>query len=132
MYNSLWYQALNKSPLTPSNLLFSIVWPILYILMGLAVYFFIKNGLNNEKKITLLIFFTQLILNLLWPPTFFMAQKIILAEGIILTLIILVFVNIIRFYKYSKISGILLIPYWLWLIFAGYLNYEIIKLNIPG
>ena len=130
MQNSLWYYSLNKSPLTPPAAVFPIAWTILYIMIALSLFFYIKDGLRQEKIIPLVIFITQIILNLLWTPVFFESHDIKLAFFIIIALIILVFINIILFYKKSKTAAFLLIPYFLWLIFASYLNYEIIKLNL--
>lgn len=130
MQDSLWYYSLNKSPLTPPAAVFPIAWTILYIMIALSLFFYIKDGLRQEKIIPLVIFITQIILNLLWTPVFFESHDIKLAFFIIIALIILVFVNIILFYKKSKTAAFLLIPYFLWLIFAAYLNYEIIKLNL--
>ena len=130
MQNSLWYYSLNKSPLTPPAAVFPIAWTILYIMIALSLFFYIKDGLRQEKIIPLVIFITQIILNLLWTPVFFESHDIKLTFFIIIALIILVFINIILFYKKSKTAAFLLIPYFLWLIFAAYLNYEIIKLNL--
>ena len=130
MQDSLWYYSLNKSPLTPPEAVFPIAWTILYIMIALSLFFYIKDGLRQEKIIPLVIFITQIILNLLWTPVFFESHDIKLAFFIIIALIILVFINIILFYKKSKTAAFLLIPYFLWLIFAAYLNYEIIKLNL--
>ncbi len=129
MYNGMWYQLLNKSLLTPPSFVFSIVWPILYVMMGISLYLFLQHGLNKEKRFILWIFVIQLILNLLWSPVFFVWQNVVLAFIIIIVLVILVLINIILFSKYSKPSAVLLIPYLFWLIFAGYLNFEIIRLN---
>ena len=130
MQDSLWYYSLNKSPLTPPAAVFPIAWTILYIMIALSLFFYIKDGLRQEKIIPLVIFITQIILNLLWTPVFFESHNIKLAFFIIIALIILVFINIILFYKKSKTAAFLLVPYFLWLIFAAYLNYEIIKLNL--
>lgn len=130
MQDSLWYYSLNKSPLTPPAAVFPIAWTILYIMIALSLFFYIKDGLRQEKIIPLVIFITQIILNLLWTPVFFESHDIKLAFFIIIALIILVFINIILFYKKSKTAAFLLVPYFLWLIFAAYLNYEIIKLNL--
>ncbi len=130
MQDSLWYYSLNKSPLTPPEAVFPIVWTILYIMIAISLFFYIKDGFRQEKIIPLVIFITQIILNLLWTPVFFESHDIKLAFFIIIALIILVFINIILFYKKSKTAAFLLIPYFLWLIFASYLNYEIIKLNL--
>jgi len=129
MQNSLWFQMLNKSPLTPPGYVFSIAWTILYILMAVSLYLFVKSENGKWKVIALWIFGLQLVLNLLWSPIFFVSHDLHLAFVIILLLLVLVFWNIILFYRASKPAGYLLVPYFLWLIFAAYLNFEIIRLN---
>ena len=129
MKDSLWYYALNKSPLTPPAWVFPIAWTILYLMVAISLLFYVKGGLSKDKAIPLLVFSLQIVLNILWSPVFFDSHDINLAFVIILMLIVFVFANIILFYKKSKLSAYLLIPYFLWLIFAGYLNFEIIRLN---
>ena len=38
-----WYNALNKSVLTPDGWVFSVAWTILYALLGWALYLIISN-----------------------------------------------------------------------------------------
>lgn len=74
-------------------------------------------------------FSTQLILNLLWTPAFFYLQNILLAVIIIILLDIFVVLTIKSFYKVSKISGLILIPYLIWIFFATYINIGYLVLN---
>ncbi len=129
MQDSLWYYSLNKSPLTPPEAVFPIAWTILYVMIALSLFFYVKDGLTKEKLTPLVVFTIQIILNILWSPVFFESHNIKLAFIIIVLLIIFVLINIILFYKTSKIAAYLLIPYFLWLIFAAYLNFEIVMLN---
>ncbi len=129
MKDSFWYYSLNKSPLTPPAWVFSVVWPILYFMMALSFLFYVKDGFSSDKIFPLIIFFIQLLLNFLWSPVYFGLHNIEFAFLIILVLIIMVAINIVLFYKKSKVAAFFLIPYFLWLIFAGYLNYEIVALN---
>ena len=122
-----WYINLHKSSLTPPGYIFSIVWPILYILMSISVWII----WNKEKKISLPIqlYIIQLILNFTWDALFFKYHCI--HESLILLLFIwmLVFIMIDIFYSIDKIAGLLLVPYLIWLTFAFYLNYYIVKNN---
>ena len=122
-----WYINLHKSSLTPPGYIFSIVWPILYILMSISVWII----WNKEKKISLPIqlYIIQLILNFTWVSLFFKYHCI--HESLILLLFIwmLVFIMIDIFYSIDKIAGLLLVPYLIWLTFAFYLNYYIVKNN---
>lgn len=127
MYN--WYNALNKPFLTPPPNIFPIAWTILYTMIALSAFYFLKNGFSKEKILPFTVFVIQLCLNFAWTPVFFDKHNINGAFLIVILLAVFVLFNIILFYKHSKIAGILLIPYFLWIIFASYLNYGFIRLN---
>lgn len=128
MYNSEFYKNLIKPSITPKPIVFQIVWPILYILMGISVFMILYTD-GYIKFYAILAFITQLVLNILWSPVFFIFKKIRLAFVIVIALILSVLWVIYEFYKISKPAGILQIPYLIWLIFAGILNFLFIKLN---
>ncbi len=122
------YKNLILPPLSPPPSLFPIVWTILFILMGISSYI-IFNSKGENKTISIIIYFSQLILNFFWPIVFFKFEKYLLSLILILILVIFIIIMIINFYKIDKISGILQIPYFLWVIFATYLNIAIYILN---
>lgn len=127
--NLSWYQTLIKPSLTPPPIVFPIAWSILYFLIFLSFLFYIRKIKNLKDFFPLSLFFSGLILNFLWTPVFFKIHDMKLALAIIVLIILLLIPNIILFYKKDKLSGILLIPYLIWLLFAFYLNYQFIKLN---
>ena len=115
------YQDLNKPPLSPPGITFPIVWTILYIIMG---YSFYKQDEQNKA-----IYYTQLIVNGLWSIFFFVFKWYLFSFIWIILLIILVIIMIKEFYKLNKLSGLINIPYLIWLIFAAYLSFGIYILN---
>ena len=121
------FNELQKPFLVPPSILFPIAWTILYLLMGLA-YGILKEEeqLQTPERN---IYMAQLIVNLLWPIFFFIAKWRLFSFIWLLLLIFLVIVMIKRFYYKNKVSGLLLIPYILWLLFAAYLNLGIYYLN---
>ncbi len=129
MYDFTWYQSLIKPPLAPPAWLFSPVWIILYISMGVALFLYAKKHSEKSKAWGYVLFFTQLLLNLAWTPAFFGVKNIALALAIVILLDILVLFNIIEFSKISKSAGRTLIPYLLWILFATYLNFGYLILN---
>lgn len=129
MKNMLWYQSLNKPIFTPPDWLFTPVWTMLYILMGISLFLFIKSRTKHEKTLPLVLFFIQLGLNLGWTTVFFDYQQIQTAMVISIVLLILVLLTIQQFYKVSKVSAYLLVPYFIWLCIAAYLSIEIVRLN---
>ena len=124
-----WYSALIQPPLKPPACLFAPVWTILYITMGISLFLYAKKTTSKSKAWGYVLFFTQLIVNLSWSPAFFGMKNIGFALALIILLDILVLFNIIEFYKVSKSAARCLIPYFIWILFATYLNIGIFILN---
>jgi hypothetical protein len=124
---SLDYNLLQKPPLSPPSIVFPIMWTILYILIGISYGILDSRGLNDKS--VKLIYYVQLFVNALWSIFFFTLKWRLFSFLWILLLDVLVFVMIVEFYKKSKVSGLLQIPYILWCLFATYLNFAIYLLN---
>ncbi len=105
----------------PPNILFPIIWTILYLLMTISIYLVSKK----EYKI----YFIQLIVNALWTVIFFRLGLRLFAFMWIIFLFILVMIMVKRFYREKKVAGFLQIPYVIWLLIAAYLNLAIYLLN---
>jgi benzodiazapine receptor len=127
-----WYAALKKPPYTPPNQVFGPVWTILYILMGISVYFVWQKGLaTNGALLAFVLFWIQLILNAMWSVIFFGLKS---KGGGVITIValwLLILVTIITFFQVSGWAGALLIPYIFWVSIAAYLNTGIWILNKP-
>jgi len=128
---STWYQTIQKPSFNPPSWVFSPVWTILFIMMGVALYLVWKEGLREKKvKIAFIIFWVQLVLNTLWSVLFFGLQSPLYALVEIIFLWVAIFITIIWFSRVSKKAAYLLIPYLLWVSFATILNFAIFYLNI--
>ena len=117
------YKDLVQPMFAPPSYLFPVAWTILYILMSIAVIF-VKD---NDK--CLKIYYIQLILNIIWTPIFFSFGNYLLALIDLIFLLLLVIYMTYLFYKENNKTIYLLIPYVLWLLFAGYLNLFIYLYN---
>ena len=124
---SMDYNLLEKPFLSPPSILFPIVWTILYILMGVS-YGILDSKSLVDSEINF-IYYLQLLVNALWPIFFFTLKWRLFSFIWILLLILLVIYMIIKFYNKDKTSGLLQIPYILWLLFASYLNLFTYLLN---
>lgn len=124
-----WYSTLIKPALTPPAWVFAPAWIFLYITIFTSLLLFTVTRSRQSKAIGYTYFVMQIIFNLLWTPAFFVLNDLKLSAIIIIVLDILVLLNILEFYKISKFSGIILIPYFLWILFASYLNIGILLLN---
>ena len=119
--DDVWYQTLIKSPLNPPGYVFGIVWPILYLLMSISAF----RTFNETKNL----FLIQLLFNALWSWLFFVFQMPLVA---LLNIWLLIYLNIkinLKMFYIDKLSGLLFIPYVLWLFFASYLNLFIVLNN---
>lgn len=126
LINSNSYKVINKPILSPPSIVFPIMWSILYLLMGISLYVCIKEKFSKK---TIILFLLQLTVNLIWPFLFFRFKLYYLSSAWILLLIYLVILLIENIYSIKKIAAYLQIPYFLWLIFALYLNIGVALLN---
>lgn len=122
------FEALTKPPLSPPGILFPIVWSILYTLMGISSYIVVESGCS-AKGASIKAYGLQLAFNIVWPVIFFSFKMYLLAFIWLLVLLLLVIVTTLLFYSCKKWAGYLMIPYIIWLLFAGYLNIAIYILN---
>ena len=118
-----WYAGLSKPPGTPPNWLFGPVWICLYAMVGSAfaiIWHRVEAG--APKRIAMLWFGAQLVLNLAWTPVFFGLHQMLFALVIILAMWFAIAITIILFRKLQPLAAALMIPYLLWVTYATYLN----------
>ncbi|HUT39042.1 MAG TPA: TspO/MBR family protein [Methanoregula sp.] len=125
-----WYASLQKPDLTPPPWIFAPVWTVLYIFMGLSLYWILESGINiPEAKLGLILFIFQLVLNVGWSFLFFALHTTFFSFLIIVMLWAVLLCTIVQVYRVSIPAAGLLIPYIIWISFAAYLNYAILILN---
>lgn len=128
MYNSQWYNNLTKPIFAPPDSIFTPAWVFLYLTVFTSLALYILKPADGKKS-GYVYFVVQLGLNFAWSPAFFMMQNMALGLLIIIFMAIFTILTIREFYKVSKTSAFLLIPYLLWIIFATYLNIGYLVLN---
>ena len=117
-----WYHSLQVSSLTPSDWVFPIVWTFLFSLMAISA--FLVWGRATPRW-----FVAQLMANMLWSFSFFYLTNPTLAMGVIFLMLFFLFLNIYTFGKVSKLAAWLLVPTFLWSLFALYLNLFVVYNN---
>lgn len=128
------YSGMIMPPLSPPDIVFPIVWSILYLMIGLSLYFIITAPAFTPEKIAAKksatwLWIAQLIFNLCWPLAFFTFQLYAFSFVWLCMLIAINMALIINCFKFSKPAAWLLIPYEIWLLFAAYLNLYIALFN---
>jgi translocator protein len=124
-----WYQNLTKPSLTPPSWVFGPVWTILYILMGVAAWLVWRRYGFAAAVLPLSLFVGQLALNALWSYVFFGLHKPGLACLNLAALWLALLATLTAFWQIEPPAGQLLLPYLLWVTFAGYLNLQLWRLN---
>jgi benzodiazapine receptor len=128
-YGNAWFAALMKPFFMPPGWVFGVVWPILYLLLGISLAIVLAEPPSTRRKVALVLFFVQLALNFAWSPIFFAAHDIRLAKVVIFIMAALAAAAAGQFMRIRRAAGVLLIPYLAWLVFAATLNATIEQLN---
>ena len=128
-YGNPWFDALIKPSIMPPGWIFPVVWPVLYILMGLSLAYILAARGAAGRPLAIVIFLVQLLLNLAWSPIFFAMHNMALALAVIGAMFLATVITIVLFRKIRPIAGLLLLPYLAWLAFAFLLNYQTMMVN---
>lgn len=126
--DTTFYKELIKPAFAPPGWLFPVVWTLLYGAMATAMWFVLRAQ-GADRFILLGLYVAQLAVNLIWPFLFFVQRALGLAFFWLVLLWLLVGIMLYQFFKESKAAGWLLVPYQLWITFAGVLNFCIARLN---
>lgn len=124
-----WYRALAKPALTPPDWVFPVAWSTIYILMGLALAIVINARGSRWRGAAIALFVVQLIVNLAWSPIFFGMHAIMLALMVLGLMWILVLFTIFAFGRVRSLAAWLMVPYIVWVSFAGALLFGLAQLN---
>lgn len=124
------FATLKQPPLSPPGWLFPVVWTILYVLMGIASYLvWTSVAEDNVIADAIVLYCYQLTVNFLWPIFFFDFGWYLFSFFWLLLLCGMVYLTVRTFSNISKPASYILIPYLVWVIFAGYLNLGVWLLN---
>ncbi|RKE53228.1 MULTISPECIES: TspO/MBR family protein [unclassified Sphingomonas] len=126
-----WYMALAKPALNPPGWVFPVVWTTLYILIGLALAMILNARGARLRGLAVALFVGQFLLNLAWTPMFFGAHKIGLSVLVIVAMLALSIAATFVFARIRPAAAWLMVPYMVWISFAGVLAFSIGQLN-PG
>jgi tryptophan-rich sensory protein len=124
-----WYQTLLLPELQPPGPVFGIAWSILYSLLGISAAIVWGHKAARGRGLALGLFALGIAINLTWSPVFFRFHLILPALVIIGVMLIVALGTTFAFARVSRVAAWLLVPYLVWLCFAGALNARIMVLN---
>lgn len=123
------YGELTQPSWAPPGWVFGPVWTTLYALMGVAAWLVWREGGFRKNKTSLSLFLVQLVVNALWSWLFFAWHLGAYALIDLIALWLLIIATLVTFWRVKPLAGTLLVPYLLWVSFAGILNYTVWQLN---
>lgn len=124
-----WYPTLSKPSFNPPDWVFGPVWVTLFMMMGVAAWRVWRQAGWQSARGALILYFCQLVVNLLWSVTFFGLQQPAVALVVCIFLLALIAAAIRIFRRHDGWTALLLLPYFGWVGFACILNAAIVALN---
>jgi tryptophan-rich sensory protein len=126
-----WYRALDKPWITPPGWVFPVAWTLLYVLTGFAVAMVLSARGARLRWLGVALFVAQFACNLAWTPLFFGAHRIDAAFLVIVAMLGLSILATVVFAQVRRVAAWMMVPYLVWISFAGILTWQIGQLN-PG
>mmetsp|Transcript_72803 Transcript_72803/g.109833 ORF Transcript_72803/g.109833 Transcript_72803/m.109833 type:complete len:228 (-) Transcript_72803:62-745(-) len=127
--NLLWFMSLLQSKFTPEPRSFRIIWPVVHVLMGISSFLIYKQE-GTVFSTPLIIYGTHLFFLSLHCPLFFSLkrQDLALLDNIITNMILSICT--FSFLQTNLIAGLILVPYFLWMLFFLGLTADFYRLEL--
>lgn len=119
-------ETLNRKIVLP-NMVYPIVWSVLYVLMGIWIYFYEKNHPDDKK--TIIVYWLSIFVNLMFSFILFSFHQILLAFFDVIVLLIMIGYLFIKNLLQKEKYAYLLLPYIVWLCLATSLMVDLIVHN---
>ncbi|MTV27738.1 tryptophan-rich sensory protein [Nitriliruptoraceae bacterium ZYF776] len=124
------YLDFERPPWAPPQEAFGIVWPVLYVLIGIAGWrLWRTTGGVRAAALPLGLWALQLVVNAVWPGVFFGLEEFGWAVPVIVLLDVVVIATIVVAARVDRWAAALLAPYLAWILYATALNVAIWQLN---
>jgi len=125
-----WYRDLRKPRLNPPDWLFGPAWTVI---LGLAAWSAVLawNAASTpaEQRLVILLFGANAVFHLLWSPLFFKLKRPDWALVEVAFLWASLVALLIGLRPISSTASLLILPYLVWVSFATWLNWRIVRLN---
>ncbi len=127
-----WYRQLIQPRWAPPEMAYGIAWTGIYALTAIAaVTAWLATPTWHEKEWLIGLFALNGFFNVLWSILFFQLHRPDWALVEVVFLWLSVAALILLIWRRSMTGALLLVPYLMWVTFAGYLNMHVVQLNGP-
>lgn len=125
-----WYRALRKPSWNPPDWVFGPAWTLI---LGLAAWAGVLAWTDAPdgaaRELIAALYAINIVLHMLWSPLFFNWKRPDWALIEVPFLWLSILALIVAVSPISSLAGWLLAPYLLWVAFAAYLNWVIVRMN---
>lgn len=125
-----WYRALRKPSWQPPDWAFGPAWTLIFtaaVFSGVEAW--TRAGDETTRTTVLVLFAINGLANMAWSWLFFTRKRPDWALLEIPVLWLSIATPIVVFLPFAPLASALLVPYLLWVSFAGFLNWTIVRLN---
>lgn len=124
------FGSLAQPSFTPPPWVFSVVWTVLYLMMGVASYRVVTAPVpRTDRSDAMGWYFLQLLLQFFWVIWFFAFSLYGFAAVWMVLLWLAILQTMRSFFSVDRLAGYLLLPYLFWVSFAFFLNLGVARLN---
>jgi tryptophan-rich sensory protein len=127
-----WYESLRFPTLRPPNWLFAPAWTVIFAFTAASGVLAWNDAPDDAARRTLIgLFALNGLLNVAWSPLFFKLRRPDWAFIELIPFWLSILALILLTSSFSPRAAGLLAPYLVWVTFAGWLNWQIVRLNAP-
>jgi tryptophan-rich sensory protein len=127
-----WYHALKKPDWQPPDWLFGPAWTLIFALAAMAGVLAWRSRPNLRRWALIVgVFAANGVLNIVWSACFFGLHRPDWALAEVAALWLSIVALIVVLAPHSKLASLLIVPYLVWVSFAAFLNWTIVRLNYP-
>ena len=127
-----WYQALKKPTWQPPDWLFGPAWTLIFALaVASAATAWRQAPSKAQRDLVIILFAINGCLNVLWSTLFFALKRPDWALMEVGLLWLAIAVPMVVFWRFAPRASLLLLPYLVWVSFAAFLNFTVVRLNVP-
>ena len=115
-----WYDQLNFPPYQPPPWVFTPAWIVVLSLLAVATWQVASNG--DRHRLAFALYGAQCVLNAGWSLLFFTLRRPDAALWELIVLDVVLLLMILLYFRVRTSAGLLLVPYFLWLLYATAIN----------
>ena len=127
---SPWYYALRLPPWKPPDALFGPAWTVIFALAATSGVIGWRALARRSARLVMCgYFFINAVFNELWSTLFFRFHRPDLALLEVSLLWLSILLLMVTLHRASRLASWLLLPYLVWVSYAGVLNFAVVRLN---